>query len=672
MRTTLLLWLVLSSAAISEWAAAAESPQIPRVIPPAGIEVPKEDLALILAALDELDAGLQKGQSSPLYKLLPDIEIYAKAVRYAVDHGEFYAAKDIDRALEILEIGRQRTKRLAERQAPWTEETGLVVRGYRSKIDGSAQPYGLVIPEQLDLTQPVPLYVWLHGRGDKMTDLQFIHQRGTSVGQISPDNAIVLHPFGRYCNAFKFAGETDVLEAIEAVADQYKIDRKRIVLWGFSMGGAGAWHLGAHYPDRWVAVSPGAGFAETARYQKLDPATVPEYERVLWGWYDAPNYVRNLFNLPVIAYSGELDKQIQAAQVMEEAYQAEGRELPHLIGPGMGHQYHPETLKELAAKIAAEVTKGQDPYPRSLSLQTRTLRYGRAHWLSIEGLHEHWKDSRVDAEVVDHTGVRLKTKNVSRLTIAPPWRPGSGFEERRTLEIDGQKIELTAFNRPMGLQWGTWRKGAEPSWRAIPPAFGTLERLAKTPGLQGPIDDVFLEPFLVVAPSGKSKHEQIDAWVAAELAHFQDRWRRLFRGDVRIKKDYEVTDRDLRDYHLILWGDRSSNRLIEKVVDSLPIGWSESAITVGDLSFPAAGHVLAAIYLNPEQPRKYVVLNSGMTFREAHDKTNSQQTPKLPDWAVIDLSQPPNDRTPGKIAAAGFFDEQWQLKKPIWPEKPTP
>jgi hypothetical protein len=52
-----------------------------------------------------------------------------------------------------------------------------------------------------------------------------------------------------------------------------------------------------------------------------------------------------------------------------------------------------------------------------------------------------------------------------------------------------------------------------------------------------------------------------------------------------------------------------------------------------------------------------------MTFREAHDSTNSQQIPKLTDWAVIDLSQPPDNRQPGRIAAAGFFDELWQIGK---------
>ena len=65
-----------------------------------------------------------------------------------------------------------------------------------------------------------------------------------------------------------------------------------------------------------------SGFAETARYQRLRPENFPsDYEQVLWGVYDVPDYVRNLFIRPVIAYSGELDKQIQAARVMEEAFQ---------------------------------------------------------------------------------------------------------------------------------------------------------------------------------------------------------------------------------------------------------------------------------------------------------------------------------------------------------------
>jgi hypothetical protein len=56
-----------------------------------------------------------------------------------------------------------------------------------------------------------------------------------------------------------------------------------------------------------------------------------------------------------------------------------------------------------------------------------------------------------------------------------------------------------------------------------------------------------------------------------------------------------------------------------------------------------------------------VVLNSGFTFREYDYLNNARQVPKLPDYAVIDMRTPPSSCYPGKIAAAGFFDEGWQL-----------
>ena len=63
-------------------------------------------------------------------------------------------------------------------------------------------------------------------------------------------------------------------------------------------------------------------------------------------------------------------------------------------------------------------------------------------------------------------------------------------------------------------------------------------------------------------------------------------------------------------------------------------------------------------------PSRYVVLNSGMTFREGHDRTNSLQNPKLPDWAIIDITFPPDRLKPGRIVDSNFFDESWRLKTP--------
>ena len=68
------------------------------------------------------------------------------------------------------------------------------------------------------------------------------------------------------------------------------------------------------------------------------------------------------------------------------------------------------------------------------------------------------------------------------------------------------------------------------------------------------------------------------------------------------------------------------------------------------------------IYPNPLNPKRYVVLNSGFTFREYDYLNNARQISKLPDYAVIDVDTPPSSRLPGTVATAGFFDEHWKLQ----------
>jgi hypothetical protein len=56
------------------------------------------------------------------------------------------------------------------------------------------------------------------------------------------------------------------------------------------------------------------------------------------------------------------------------------------------------------------------------------------------------------------------------------------------------------------------------------------------------------------------------------------------------------------------------------------------------------------------------VLNSSFTYRDYDYLNNARQVPRLPDWAVIDITTPPGSQYPGKVSAADFFGEQWQLQ----------
>ncbi len=609
---------------------------IPRRIPPAGLEIPaavRTELADELTRLQKIAENLDHPRKS-------DAGVFLKGVEFALINGEFYAERDFDTARQHLEIAAQRLENPGS-----VAKTGLVVRGYESSIDGSIQPYGLETPENLDLSKPVPLLVWLHGRGDKTTDLHFIERCRTRSqafqGKITDQQrCVVIHPFGRQCIGWKHAGEIDVFEAIDDAKQALGLVTDKRLLAGFSMGGAGAWHIGAHYPGLFAAIHAGAGFAETAEYNRLKPEDHPVwYEKALWGLYDVPNYARNLLNVRVLAYSGENDKQKQAADLMARELAKHGHELEHVIGPGMGHKYHDEAVPRIfEALLAAEPWNPSDPLAE-IRFQTRTLRYSQIGPFQVTGLEEHWKDTRVDLKLEDGKTRVAATKNVSSLIL--PSGP---------CRIDGQNLGSTR-NRPLKL-----RKSGE-TWE-----IGQLSGLRKRPRLQGPIDDAFMAPFLVVLPTKKSANPAIQRWFDFEIAHFAKRWRELFRGHPRLKRADEVTKDDVRDFNLICWGEPSTNAVIGAILDGLPLIWDENLV-LGEHRLDSAVHLPALIYPNPRNPQNYIVLNSGPTFRENHDRTNSLQNPKLPDWALIDVRQAPDGESPGKVVAADFFDEAWEVRE---------
>jgi hypothetical protein len=147
------------------------------------------------------------------------------------------------------------------------------------------------------------------------------------------------------------------------------------------------------------------------------------------------------------------------------------------------------------------------------------------------------------------------------------------------------------------------------------------------------------------------------------MEHAVKAWRAQFRGEARVKADADVSDADIAAHNLVLWGDPASNKVLAKIADKLPVKWSAEGVQLGKQKYKPDGHALVLIYPNPLNQKRYVVLNSGFTFREYDYLNNARQIPKLPDYAVIDLATPPNARTPGGIATAGFLDEDWKLPK---------
>jgi len=639
------------------FAAAAEA-QPSKPVPPPGIEVPAPDRAELQAGLEHLRASIDKVRSNPL---APDVLIFHEAVRYALQYNEFFNANEIAKAKALLQQGEDRAAQLAQGQAPWNTATGPVVRGYVSKIDKSVQPYGLVVPPSYSPNAPHRwrLDTWFHGRNETLSEVNFLADRIRNPGEFTPRDTIVLHLYGRFCNASKMAGEVDLFEAMDAVKRHYAIDENRILVRGFSMGGGSAWHIGTHYAGLWAAVAPGAGFSESAQFLHLkltgDNAP-PEWEQKLFHVYDATDYAVNLYNTPTVAYNGEIDPQKQAADMMERAMAEEGLRLIRVVGPQTPHRYHPDSKIEIDRMLDAIAERGRDPYPRKVRFTTWTLAYNQMKWVTIDSLGKHWERARLDAEIAGESAVNVDTVNVTAFTL----EMGSGgcpldLARKPVVTIDGQKV--TAPGPMSDRSWSAhFRKSGNQWTLADAPAAAGLH---KRHGLQGPIDDAFLDSFVFVSPTGAPLAPGVAKWVAAEEKHAITEWRRQFRGEAQVRDDKDVTDADIATGNLVLWGDPGSNKVLARIADRLPLKWNADGVVVGKDRYSADTHAPILIYPNPLNPKRYVVLNSGFTFREFDYLNNARQIPKLPDYAVVDTTTPPNDRYPGKIVLAGFFNEDW-------------
>ncbi len=435
------------------------------------------------------------------------------------------------------------------------------------------------------------------------------------------------------------------------------------------MGGAACWQFAVHYADRWVGATPGAGFAETADFLKVfqkETLNPTWWEKKLWHWYDCTEYAINLVHCPTVAYSGEVDSQKQAADIMAEALRKEGIELVHIIGrsaPGMpktGHSYHPVARAEIDRRMTSIAEHGRERVPRTVRFVTYTLKYNRMAWVTIDALNEHWNQARVDAAIVGDGEISLNTKNVQALTLSFPagWAPFD-VTQPVSLSIDGQDLKGPrpesdrSWTCPLYRAGGEWLIGADP-------AGG----VRKQHDLQGPIDDAFMDRFIFVRPTGQAAHPAVESWTKSEFERAVEHWRRHFRGDALVKDDTAVTDDDMARANIVLWGDPSSNAVLKKIADKLPIAWNAKEITVGKKRYPAEQHGVVLVYPNPQNPKRYVVLNSSFTFRDYDYLNNARQVSRLPDWGIVDLRTPPGSQYPGKIVDADFFDEAWRLRKP--------
>ncbi len=653
----------ISYTLLSFWLAQAPVPYQPK----------PEDIEMVKTRTEALEKSVQALKAKHADPALAgDVEVYAKAGRILLEFpDQIFTPNHIKHALAILDAGAERAGQLQNGQSPWTASRKQI-HAYYSRIDGSIQPYGVTLPANYDPSKPVRLYVWLHGRGNQNTESEFLFNfpnSGPGKPAVADNGQIQLDVYGRLNSAgYHWAGEADVFEAIDAVEKRFRIDPSRILLRGFSMGGEGAWHIALHYPDRFAAAEIGAG--TISRRLEVTP-DLPAYQALtLRIWENMPEWALNIFNLPLAGHDGDADTQTcclppvapgtpnrgqlesslhTRAQLEKEGFPSVGDpDFLHSQGaPGLfmisqktGHGTSQLVRDRLDAFLKEYGDKGQTS-PGHIRFVTWTTRYNRDYWVSVEALGKTYERAEIDASRNGGT-YSISTKNIARLALAET-------EHAKEIKIDGQT--LTVKPQPSIALEKTPQ-----GWKLAKAAWPGLH---KTHALQGPIDDAFLDPFLLVRPTGTPWNESVNQQALRSMARFEKLWARYFRGHPWVKDDKDVTSADLATYHVVLFGDPGSNRWIAKTVSKLPIQWSKDTVAIGGKSFSAKDSFPALIYPNPLSPSKYVVLNTGLTITE-REYNGDYGMPQWGDYAIVTAKE--GSDVPD-LKFAGLFDENWRVAK---------
>lgn len=612
------------------------------------------DKAQLQISLDKLQAAVE--ELDPRIRV--DAEICSKGVEWILRHNEFFRPNYLQSARKCIEIGLQRVEQLRQGQSNWGQQPGIHAVGYRSKIDDSVQPYLVTLPEGFSATQQTrwPLYVVLHGRNANLTEAHFI---AGSDGKPAPRNQdwIQIEVFGRTNNAYRWAGETDVFEAIEDVSKRYRIDESRVTLWGFSMGGAGAWHLGVHHPSRWASVGGGAGFVDFYEYQK-QTEQLPDYQHRALNIYDAKVYAPNLSAVPFITYGGEEDPQLQASLIMQREAERAGLQVDVIIGPKMGHKFDDVSKATFMEFLQKYNAAGRDRVVglREFQFVTYTLKYNTCEWVTIEEQELPLDKSVVTSREADDGTLHLTTENVAALSVLRTAGNQIVIDDSESFDLisaaDGNLLEVYFVKDPLGWTLLDYDDSL---------AFQNNPERRKRHNLQGPIDDAFMQPFVCVRGTGTPWSAPLQKYADFSLQRFEQDFDKWLRAKPPVVSDAELTAEQFKNRHLILFGDPGSNAVLRRIVEQLPLTWTEREITFNGQTYSTDQHAVVFIYPNPLNPEKYVVINSGMTVRERDFKaSNAWLFPKWGDHASLRFTPTNTNGFAETILNAGFFNANWE------------
>lgn len=559
-------------------------------------------------------------------------------------------------------------------------EPGENLLCYRSRVDGSAQPYRLYLPRRLATRFPV--LICLHGYGGRMSQPSEVAQRwADALGWL------LLSPDGRGNQHWDGLGEDDVFDALGDLGRRLWLDPERIYLFGGSMGGHGALRLALRYPHRFAGVYAVAGWISAAQFYRRWYAapgewSPPEPIRHLvdaaapWTWRRHARWIDGC-----LAYgdadpiNDPADAEWLVAWLAERGLLGRRRWRAHRV-PGGGHgagMSWPRVFQFLWPK--------RRRWPRELV--SPMLRCADSGWCVAQRLEDPHRPARLRFDWRPGAAT-VECANVAELTLRPAAGPPALRRGRVTIQVAGEgRTEQVVI--PAGEEVTLSLSAAPGPYR-------------KRRGTSGPIGELFRERFEVIAPPAGPDLEAAERFCADWNAWFVCRWsegeppagRPWWRypyawppGAHVAREQPSILPRTAETAdetaHLVLFGRPQDNPLVHRFAawpGPLPFRPHDDGITIGDRSYSGERIGWLALHPAPWRPDRLVLLCSGYLHSGIDPSTglgwlgkDLESLPwQYPDLVIWDRTarlretvQPPLRHLPDAWLLAVSFGPAWTL-----------
>lgn len=530
-----------------------------------------------------------------------------------------------------------------------------------SEIDGSVQHYGLQPARPAPGTKTAPgLVLSLHG-----ASVEALNQAGSYAAKswchvVAPTNR---RPFGFDWEDW---GRRDAMEVLDHAQRTLGSDPQRTYLTGHSMGGHGAWHVGATFPDRFAALGPSAAWisfwtyggaysAENAQgiVERLLRPTSPSQTLRL-----AANYSRH----GIYILHGDKDDNVPVGQArqMRKVLGDVGAALSYHEQPGAGHWWDDGPGSGVACvdwppmfDLFARHRIPAAQEVRRVAFRTASPGISAScHWVSIECQEKPFDVSSVD--IVADPPRRLmqgETTNVARLSLQV-----SAFtpEGPLRIELDGDVLDDVPWPAESQRLWlerrgETWAMSSPPS-----PAL-------KGPHRYGPFKEAFGNRAVLIY--GTAGNDQENAWALAKARYDAETFYYRGNGAFEVVADHDFDPGSQPDRSLVLYGNADTNAAWSALLGDSPVQIRRGALTAGDRTLEGATLACLLVRPRPGSPRALVAAVSGTGLaglRLTERLPYFVSGVAYPDLTVLDTSVLTHGVS--GVRAAGFFGADWSLE----------